>query len=459
MWNLMLNWGSSERDVQPRKLRLPVQRHLGINLADAQAITHEIKPVQRVNLQRVLDQWVANGRPPVQACGFSSSGSLGLDDSVAKYLMSDELVQAPMEWAALECAPGQTLDCVVRGLFLLRRDDVPVAIAFRRPARFSNDLPVLEVIAAAREAARATLTALLDEAQRGSVYKGRILAVEYAGLPSEGPTLRFQEVRPAGREDIVLPEELLRVVERNIFGMLKHAEALRGAGRSLRRGLLFHGSPGTGKSLLVRYLVQASKGHTVLLLTGTQPGLVREACQLARLLAPTIMVLEDVDLVAEAREQNRYPVILLELMNEMDGLGVRDEVTFVLTTNRPEVLESALTARPGRIDQAIAFPLPDEGCRRRLFEMYGRGLDLSAADLERWVSQTNGVSPAFIEELLRKAALLAAERGEANRPLRINEVDIEGAIRELVYFGGELTQRLLGYHTGRIGYQSSSGNR
>ena len=69
-------------------------------------------------------------------------------------------------------------------------------------------------------------------------------------------------------------------------------------------------------------------------------------------------------------------------MNEMDGLGPQAEVIFLLTTNRPEVLEPALSARPGRIDQAIEFPLPDDGCRRRLFELYGRGLDLSGLDLD-----------------------------------------------------------------------------
>ena len=72
-------------------------------------------------------------------------------------------------------------------------------------------------------------------------------------------------------------------------------------------------------------------------------------------------------------------MVLHELMNEMDGLGPQAEVIFLLTTNRPDMLEPALSARPGRIDQAIEFPLPDDGCRRRLFEVYGRGLDLSAA--------------------------------------------------------------------------------
>src|SRR5947209_6079147 len=100
---------------------------------------------------------------------------------------------------------------------------------------------------------------------------------------------------------------------------------------------------------------------------------------------------------------------------------------------------------PGRIDQAIAFPLPDEDCRRRLFALYGTGLDLSGLDLGRWVGRTERVSPAFIEELLGKSALLAAERGEDGEPMRLRDGDVHQAMEELVCFGGELTQKLLGY--------------
>ncbi len=86
------------------------------------------------------------------------------------------------------------------------------------------------------------------------------------------------------------------------------------------------------------------------------------------------------------------------------------------------------------------MPIAD-GC---LFELYGRLLDLQWVDLDRWIAQTDGASPAFIAELLRKAALFAAERGE-EVPLKIRNADIDQAIKELVFFGGDLTQKLLGY--------------
>jgi ATP-dependent 26S proteasome regulatory subunit len=235
------------------------------------------------------------------------------------------------------------------------------------------------------------------------------------------------------------------VIERNVIGLFKHADRLRRAGRSTRHGLLFHGPPGTGKTLMLRYLAGACQGHTVIMLSGRQMTLIRESCQVARLLAPSLVLLEDVDLIAQNRSENATPALLQELMDEMDGLGPKADVIFLLTTNRPEVLEPALSARPGRVDQAIEFPLPDEDGRRRLFMLYGRGLDLSGLDLERWIGKTAGVSPAFIEELLRKTALLAAERGEESEPMRLTDDDVHQAMEELICFGGELTQKLLGY--------------
>lgn len=447
----LLPWSSS----RPQKLRRTVERHLGCAVAEAQTVAHEIKPIERVNLQRVIDRWAAASDPPAEPVGYTSTGYMS-DDGIVRYLMTDDLIRSAVERVQLDAGPTETLDCLKRGLYLLRRDGAPLAVVFR-PGPYSMELPVLEVMAGSREAASGALSALLEEAKKENVYKGRTISLERGESYREGVVIRFHELRPTAREDIVLPDELIRVVERNVLGLLRHGEALRAAGRALRHGLLFHGPPGTGKTMMVRHLAQACQDHTIILMAGGQQGMVRESCEIARLLAPSIVVLEDVDLVAEDREHNRCPVILHELMNEMDGLGPRAEVIFLLTTNRPDILEPALSARPGRIDQAVEFPLPDAACRRRLFEVYGRGLDLSAIDLGRWVDQTDGVSPAFIEELLRKAALMAAERGESSKPMRLTDADLQDALRELVYFGGELTQKLLGYRPQRIGYHAASG--
>jgi ATP-dependent 26S proteasome regulatory subunit len=97
------------------------------------------------------------------------------------------------------------------------------------------------------------------------------------------------------------------------------------------------------------------------------------------------------------------------------------------------------------VDQAIEYPLPDAECRRRLIELYGEGLTLEEADLEGLVARTEGASPAFIQEMMRKAALLAAEEGERGGELIVTGRHLRAAIRELLFGGGDLTRNLLGF--------------
>ena len=290
---------------------------------------------------------------------------------------------------------------------------------------------------------------LLELARMRSVYRGSVISLEQSGVKGQDFVIKFHDMPPVAREAIVLPEEIMQVVERNVLGLLKYGDVLRSSGRGIRHGVLFHGPPGTGKTLVTRYLANACADYPVILLTGRQLSMIRESCQLAKMLAPSMVVLEDVDLVAVERGKNRHNRILHELLDEMDGLGSKSDCIFLLTTNRPDVLEPALAARPGRIDQAIYFPLPDADCRQRLLVRLSAGLDISQVDAESLVQKTDGASPAFIQELFRKAALMAAERGERQIPLRVTDEDFTRALRELIEFGGSLTQNLLGY--GRAG--------
>src|SRR5947209_2634042 len=87
------SWFKPRSDT--RKLRRPVQYHLGIDLAEAHSVGHEIQPAQRVNIQRVLDGWAADATTAVQGFGFSTVSYLG-HDGLVKYLMTDELIQGPL---------------------------------------------------------------------------------------------------------------------------------------------------------------------------------------------------------------------------------------------------------------------------------------------------------------------------------------------------------------------------
>jgi ATP-dependent 26S proteasome regulatory subunit len=163
------------------------------------------------------------------------------------------------------------------------------------------------------------------------------------------------------------------------------------------------------------------------------------------MLTPATLILEDVDLIGTERHHQTVAAnaLLFELLNQMDGLAADSDLLFVLTTNRPDILEPALAARPGRIDQAIEVPLPDADCRRRLYELYRRGLVIDNIDWDRLVERTERASGAFIRELLRKAAVFAAEDA-ADGELIVRPHHLDEAVTELLVAGGTLTQSLLG---------------
>ena len=156
-----------------------------------------------------------------------------------------------------------------------------------------------------------------------------------------------------------------------------------------------------------------------------------------------MVVIEDVDLIARDREMMGpcEDSLLNKLLNEMDGLKEDADILFVLTTNRPEQLEGALANRPGRIDQAIEIPLPDDAGRSKLVQLYGRGLPLDEALINEAVRRTRGVSAAFIKELMRRTAQTGIGRdGGAT----IKSADLDEALDDMLFASGKLNVKLLG---------------
>ena len=242
----------------------------------------------------------------------------------------------------------------------------------------------------------------------GSCYRGRVLSLE-PGYDASGSASRINvhELDPVSREEVILPESVLSAVESNVLRFAEQRPALKAMGLSTQKGLLFHGAPGTGKTHCIRYLASQLPGHTTLLITAEGAGLLSDYMALARLLQPAVVVIEDADLIARTRDQRAGAcdeAMLNRLLNEMDGLRERADVFFILTTNRPETLEAALASRPGRIDQAIAFPLPDRELRGRLISLYAAGIPIGEDRIDDLAKRTGGCSPAFIKELLRRVA-------------------------------------------------------
>lgn len=348
----------------------------------------------------------------------------------------------PVEYKDVALAGGQELACVKCGLYFVREAEGPLLLLVTED-RFHRVGIIVEVLAAEREQAERFLRRLTRMARLGRAFRGHVLSLEedcHGNL-----AIHFHHLPAVDRDNLILPEELLRRIERHTISFTRHADKLRAAGRHLKRGILLHGPPGTGKTLSAMYLASQMSGRTVLLMTGASVQALESACRLARMLTPATIILEDVDLIGTERQQQTVGAnaLLFELLNQMDGLADDTDLLFVLTTNRPDVLEPALASRPGRIDQAIEVPPPDAACRLRLLELYGRGLQVDGIDWNELVGRTAGVSGAFIRELLRKAAVFAAEDA-ADGELLVRQRHVEEALAELLVAGGALTHSLLG---------------
>jgi hypothetical protein len=439
-----------------------LRAHFGSDPAVLPIIAEQFEPSEHPNVQAALDAWLQPGERSFEAIGVTSEykrfNGLGLADILTSgrtgLVGGSGPTVGPVEYVNVALDRDRVMTCLQFGLLLVRDGELPLAVLVSGPTeRTVRDKGQVEVMAPDRDQARGFLADIRAGMHEHNVYRGHVvsLALERYG----SMRIKFHALPAIAREDIVLADGVLEGVERHTVGFAAHRDRLLAAGRHLRRGLLLHGRPGTGKTLTAMYLAGRMRERTVVVLTGREVGLIPRACAMARLLQPSMVLLEDVDLIAEDRDRQQpgCTPLLFELLNEMDGLGDDADVIFLLTSNRPDLLEPALAARPGRVDLAVEVPLPDAGCRRRLIELYSQGLTLrlDADGLDQLVQRTEGVSPAFIRELLRKAALLAVvpTGGSGDREgvidgIVVADQHLDQAMHELVLDGGELTRRLLG---------------
>jgi hypothetical protein len=421
-----------------------LREHFGVDPATFPVTSITLAEYDRPNMQAGLDAYLSTESRSAVLLGLAAESSY-FEPSLAQLVSRGRGMGAtrpgPVGRTVVELDEGRLLPCVTQGLFLVSEGESRLAVLVSRE-RHPFDAPVLEVMAPEREAGEAFMEELRRLQAERNVYRGNVISLSLAPGPmGRRISVAFHRRRRVGREDIVLADGVLERVERSTIDFDRQKESLREAGLHLRRGILLHGPPGTGKTLTATYLAEALEGRTVLVLTGPALGLVRASCAMARELQPAMLVLEDIDLIAEERTQlgTDTTSLLFQLLNEIDGMGEEADMIFVMTTNRAEILEPALAARPGRVDQAVELALPDAEARGQLIELFCKGLSLEVDDPASLVERTDGASPAFLRELVRKAKLAAAVGGDG----AVGDEHFEEALRELDE-GGRLTRSILG---------------
>jgi hypothetical protein len=422
-----------------------VNDFLGTDGLAHSVVSRQLPRFEHVNLQTALDHWMAEPAREVAVHGITvqmHSGGTSLQQLINGERFPSVTLSAP-PLVDLPNGPDTTLACLQTALLLVTdtRGRYIVMVGGQMEHDHGGGIMV-EVAGLPVEAAQAVHAELAELRHRLNVYRGQVLDV----TAMHGQvSLSFTKVPTTTRGDVVLPETVLERVERHALGVASHRAALVQAGQHIKRGLLLFGPPGTGKTHTTRYLIAQMSGYTRLVLTGRSLHAIGSVAELARDLQPAMMVLEDVDLVAEDRSygSGSNPV-LFDLLDAMDGAAADADVLFVLTTNRADLLEPALAARPGRVDVAVEIDLPDADARRRLFDLYSAGVpvDLSEGDVQEVVERTDGVTASFLKELIRRA-VLESLRDES--PLRtVTARHTSRALDDLLDSAQRVTRSLLG---------------
>ncbi len=431
-------------------LRKTLLKHFSAEAGEITTAGRQFPITARVDVQAAVEELVGK-RPGTKLLGIVSHNGHETPELAQMIAKAPSPIDAgPVQHDEIDIGDPVPARCLKNGLWLSRENGLPFAIMMAPGGRFGMRAGVqVEIAAPAGERGAQLSQELFRELEiavgQGRTYRGRVISLEAHIHPmGGGSTVKVHRLAKVNRADVILPAKTLATLDRNVSGFMSARPQLKAMRFQARKGLLFYGPPGAGKTHTIHYLASQLPGHTTLLITAEQVGLLGEYFRLARFLQPSMMVIEDVDLIARERMRMHGPeeeVLLNKLLNEMDGLREDADVLFILTTNRPDHIEPALVSRPGRIDQAIEFPLPDEEGREKLARLYARGLTIPEPLLNVIVSRTKGVSAAFIRELMRRCAQFQIESSGGQS---LTEPAVDAAIEEMLFAGGALNRRLLG---------------
>ena len=269
-------------------------------------------------------------------------------------------------------------------------------------------------------------------------------------ITRDQPRITFKDV--AGVDEAV--EELEEIKE-----FLSNPGKFQALGAKIPKGVLLVGPPGTGKTLLARAVAgeagvpffTISGSDFVEMFVGVGASRVRDLFEQAKAASPCIVFIDELDAVGRMRGaglgggHDEREQTLNQLLVEMDGFDIKDNVIIMAATNRPDVLDAALL-RPGRFDRQILVDRPDLKGRAEILKIHTRGKPLGGEiDLEVLARRTPGFTGADLANLVNEAALLAARHGKKE----IEMVELEEAI-ERVIAGPEKKSRIISDKEKRI---------
>jgi cell division protease FtsH len=261
-------------------------------------------------------------------------------------------------------------------------------------------------------------------------------------MSPDSPKVTYKDV--AGADEAV--EELQEIKE-----FLENPKKFQALGARIPKGVLLYGPPGTGKTLLARATAgeagvpffSISGSDFVEMFVGVGASRVRDLFEQAKQASPCIIFIDEIDAVGRHRGaglgggHDEREQTLNQLLVEMDGFELKDNIILIAATNRPDILDPALL-RPGRFDRQIVVDRPDRKGRQQILEVHAKGKPLAREiDLDVLAAATPGFTGADLANVINEAALLAARRGSKT----IGQSELEEGIMRVIA-GPEKKSRL-----------------
>lgn len=267
-----------------------------------------------------------------------------------------------------------------------------------------------------------------------SIYRGKAvrLKVDSDGELQLDSAPQFIDTSSAKPQDLIMSRDIEEQIETSLLTPIKHTQTCIDNGIPLNRGILLEGKYGTGKTMTAMMTGQACEENdwTFILLDNVKG--LKDALLFAQRYQPAVVFAEDVDRIANSRDENGN-----DLLNTIDGaLTKSSKVITVLTTNYVEKIHNAML-RPGRLDAVISVTPPDGEAVTRLLRLYGRNLIASDESLEAAGNHLQGQIPATIREVVERSKLAMISRGDNSLVENDLLIAAKGMTRHLELLNGK----------------------
>lgn len=315
-----------------------------------------------------------------------------------------EETQTPPKYITVKSSPVKEEKCLLNGFQQLESKD---GVKFVIEVDCMNKMPYFNVITTKEDSdfSKVFINEIDSFMTNRNVYKGQIVEVNVDG------TLDFMKINNRTWDDVIIPDDIKNEIISNAIWPIEKSDIFRKNGLPTKRGIMLEGKPGVGKTMAISVISNQMIGKaTTIWIPARSVNQADDIAQIytaARELSPSILLFEDIDLIATDRGvAGNYSPILGELLGQLDGLENNDCIITIATTNYPESIEKALRDRPSRFDRRIQFDLPNEEARKKMLDIFISKVNLDEdVDLDEIAKRSEGFTGAYMRELVSTAVI------------------------------------------------------